>query len=62
MLYEIIHPLSTTNAIRIKLEQLNGKRIVSPISAIRYSDLITKLSKISEELTGLVNKIKEEDR
>lgn len=59
MLYEINLPLSTTNAIRIKLEQLNGKRIESPLNAMRYADLITKLDKISDELTGLVNKIKE---
>ena len=60
MLYNITLPLSTTNAIRIKLEQLNGKRLNSPSNAIRYAELITKLDKISEELTSLVNSIKEE--
>ena len=59
MLYETILPLSTTNAIKIKLEQLHDKRIVKPINAIRYADLITKLDKISEELTGLINSVKE---
>lgn len=60
MLYEIDLPLATTKAIKIKLEQLEGKHIVKPINAMRYADLITKLDKISEELTGLINSIKEE--
>ncbi len=60
MLYEIALPLSTTKAILLKLNQLSTKRIESPLNAIRYADLITKLDKISEELTGLVNSIKEE--
>jgi len=62
MLYETIFPLNTTNAIKIKLEQLAGKRLNSPLNVIRYSDLIAKLDKISDELTGLVNSIKEEQQ
>jgi len=62
MLYETIFPLHTTNAIKIKLEQLAGKRLNSPLNVIRYSDLIAKLDKISDELTGLVNSIKEEQQ
>jgi hypothetical protein len=60
MLYNIELPLSTANAIRIKLEQLDGKQLNSPLNAIRYANLIAKLDGINEELTDLVNRTKEE--
>lgn len=60
MIYNIQHPLDITDSIQDKLKILHGNTIQSPLDAIRYADLITKLDKISEELTGLVNNIKED--
>lgn len=48
------------DTIGIKLEQIIDIQINSPMLIIKYTDLITKLHKISEELTGLVNNIKED--